>query len=318
MDYNADIPFEHQPAAGFYDTTEEKTTNYEDKAIFDARTNKFGTRRKDTEDPNASHKRRPKDEKQEAQAADRQAIIRAERLQKLQEEEQISKRRKLSLPAPQVTEAEVDEIVRIGKQDVVLEDANDVEDDIFGPSNAGGIADMLKAGFSNLPKPRNDFELVAPEEEEEEEVPIEVQLQEAELEDAGERERRIKQIRAIEEERALSRRSQVLQRELPRSTLIDKKRLVAKTELESDNPVIAAIAREYRDLVVSDALKYPVPDGKLLNAKDSVQLPDLEDGLKMRALTMIEKFVEQQGNLEEYTASMMKAFEKRPFKLAGL
>ncbi|KAK7206227.1 pre-mRNA splicing factor component-domain-containing protein [Myxozyma melibiosi] len=322
MDYNADIPFEHQPAPGFYDTTEEINTNYQDKAIFDARTKKFGTRRRDTEDPNASHKRQ-KEEGKDADAADKQAVMRAERLQKLQEEEQISKRRRLSLPAPQVSEAEVDEIVRIGTKAPVLEevDEDEAEDDIFGSgSGSGGIADLLKKGFSNLPKPKNDFEIVAPEEaEEEEEVSLAVQLEEAELEeDAGERERKIKAIRAIEEERALARRSQVLQRGLPRPLLIDRKRLVSKAELESKDAVIAEIAKEYRDLVTSDALKYPVPQGQLLNAKDAPQLDDLDDGLKKKAMALIEEQVSSQGDLEEFTKRMMESFIARPFKLAGL
>lgn len=42
VDYNADIPFEHKPAPGFYDTTEEQIQNLKAKAEFERKTNKKG------------------------------------------------------------------------------------------------------------------------------------------------------------------------------------------------------------------------------------------------------------------------------------
>ncbi|KAK9464733.1 WD40-repeat-containing domain protein [Lipomyces arxii] len=160
MDYNADIPFEHIPAAGFYDTTEEINQNHTEKQAFDHRTRQSGARRKDTEDPNASHKRRPKDESKEAEAAERQAMARAERLQRLQEAEQISKRRKLALPAPQTN--------NVGTSVLAITDVE--ETPAIGESEFD-IKSLLKSGFNSLPKPKNDFDLVAPEEEDEQEEP---------------------------------------------------------------------------------------------------------------------------------------------------
>ncbi|KAK9452319.1 pre-mRNA splicing factor component-domain-containing protein [Limtongia smithiae] len=339
MDYNADIPFEHKPAVGFFDTTGELAENSADKARFDARTREYGTRRKDTEDPNASHKRRQqqRDEGKEAEEAERQAIIRAERLQKVQEQEQISKRRKLSLPAPQVSAREVDEIIRIGKMDAQLEEIAEGEEegDIFGSSSGGGgIAELLKTGFSNLPKPKNDFELVAPEEDDvepttntsktpvvadDDEVPLETQLEEAELEeDAGERERKIREINKKEEYRALLRRSTVLQRNLPRPLIIDTTKLITPAVLATLDPIQAAIAREYCALVVSDALKYKIPNGRLLNAKDSKTVPDLEDAAKKRAVKTIADEVARLGGHDEFVEACMARLDEVKYTLPGL
>ncbi|KAK9365818.1 pre-mRNA splicing factor component-domain-containing protein [Lipomyces kononenkoae] len=307
MDYNADIPFEHQPAAGFYDTTEEIAQNYEEKQAFDTRTRHYGARRKDSEDPNASHKKRPKDDSKEAEAAERQAIIRAERLQKLQEAEQIAKRRKLTLPSPQATE-----------HDLLIAGFQSLPEPKDEPEPANNIQSLLKSGFKGLPKPKNDFDLVAPEEEVE--VTLETELQEAELEeDAGERERKIQELRKKEEKRAILRRSAVIRRELPRSTVVDRSKLVSDAELNDPDPVRAAIAREYRDLIVSDSMKYPVPNGHLLNAKRvAATIPDLDDFLKSKAVELIEEEVAALGGLDEFCNIMLDSLERKPFKLAGL
>ncbi|KAK9433873.1 pre-mRNA splicing factor component-domain-containing protein [Lipomyces doorenjongii] len=307
MDYNADIPFEHQPNPGFYDTTEELTQNYQEKQAFDTRTRHYGARRKDSEDPNASHKKRPKDESQEAEAAERQAIIRAERLQKLQEVEQIAKRRKLSLPAPQASEQD---FTNVGFQSPPEPKSE--------PEPEFNIQSLLKSGFKGLPKPKNDFDLVAPEEEQE--VSLETELQEAELEeDAGERERKIKELKKKEEQRVLLRRSTVLRRELPRPTVVDRNKLITDAEINDADPVNAAIAREYRDLIVSDVMKYPVPNGYVLNAKGvAAVLPDLDDTLRTKAVKLIEDEVLALGGLEEFSEVVLDSFERNPFKLAGL
>ncbi|CAG8699314.1 12639_t:CDS:10, partial [Racocetra fulgida] len=80
MDYNADIPFEKRPALGFYDTTEEKNRQPE---MTEGGLINF-------------------------------VPARNAQLNKLKQAEQINKRRKLILPAPQVGETELEEIVKIG------------------------------------------------------------------------------------------------------------------------------------------------------------------------------------------------------------
>ncbi|SPO00114.1 related to myb-related protein cdc5 [Cephalotrichum gorgonifer] len=109
MDYNADIPFEKKPALGFYDTNEEQSRNEYQRAHFDPRKVQLAGKRKGEGDE-AGDKKRRKDEK----PASLQAALKAGQAQKLREAEQSSKRKALSLPAPQVSDGELEEIVKMG------------------------------------------------------------------------------------------------------------------------------------------------------------------------------------------------------------
>ncbi|GAW14599.1 hypothetical protein ANO14919_040020 [Xylariales sp. No.14919] len=112
MDYNADIPFEKAPALGFYDTADEQKRNESQRANFDPRKQQLATKRKGEQDEEADRKRR-KNEK-DAPSAATQAAIKAGHMQKIREAEQSSKRRALALPAPQVSEGELEDIVKMG------------------------------------------------------------------------------------------------------------------------------------------------------------------------------------------------------------
>jgi pre-mRNA-splicing factor CDC5/CEF1 len=113
MDYNADIPFEKAPALGFYDTGDEQKRNEYMRANFDPRKQQLANKRKGEQDDDADRKRR-KNEK-DAPSAATQAAIKAGQMQKIREAEQSSKRRALALPAPQVSEGELEDIVKMGK-----------------------------------------------------------------------------------------------------------------------------------------------------------------------------------------------------------
>jgi len=112
MDYNADIPFEKKPAPGFYDTSEEMAKNEHQRTHFDPRKVQLAAKRKGEGDENADRKRR-KDDK-DAPSASVQAAIKAGQMQRIREAEQSSKRRALVLPAPQVSDGELEEIVKMG------------------------------------------------------------------------------------------------------------------------------------------------------------------------------------------------------------
>ncbi|KAF2230191.1 pre-mRNA splicing factor cef-1 [Viridothelium virens] len=113
MDYNADIPFEKAPAPGFYDTNEENEQNERQREEFDPRKQQLANKRKqDQEDPNDDRKRQKNDKV--GAAASAVAAAAAGKMQKIREAEQSSKRRKLVLPAPQVKDAELEDIVKMG------------------------------------------------------------------------------------------------------------------------------------------------------------------------------------------------------------
>jgi pre-mRNA-splicing factor CDC5/CEF1 len=112
MDYNADIPFEKKAVPGFYDTQEEMLANEKQREEFDPRKQQMATKRKGDQEEDVDHKRR-KGEKN-GQTASFAAAAKAGQMQKIREAEQSSKRRSLVLPAPQVGESELEEIVKMG------------------------------------------------------------------------------------------------------------------------------------------------------------------------------------------------------------
>ncbi|KAG0202925.1 Pre-mRNA-splicing factor cef1 [Mortierella sp. GBA30] len=147
MDYNADIPFEAKPAPGFYDTTEELKRE-STKRLTNVRLEQLdGKRRADVEEEERkkdAKRAKVKKESGEAQVAHNQAQLR-----KLQEAEQdsIMRRKKMVLPAPNVGEAELEAILKIGS---VAEDAKALADesDIAATKNLVGT---YKSAGTNLP-----------------------------------------------------------------------------------------------------------------------------------------------------------------------
>lgn len=115
MDYMADIPFEKQPAPGFYDVSEERAKEGTAPVGQTLRQLEGGKRKQDVQDE-ADRKKRQKKSKEgpgdaaaAAFAPEKDAAIR-----RLKEAEQIGKRSRLNLPAPQVGERELEDIVKIG------------------------------------------------------------------------------------------------------------------------------------------------------------------------------------------------------------
>jgi pre-mRNA-splicing factor CDC5/CEF1 len=104
----------------------------------------------------------------------------------------------------------------------------------------------LRRGFASLPKPKNDFELVLPDTTEDEDVM-----------DAEERDRQLTLAREAEHQAALNRRSQVLQKELPRPHNINVKLFLDEANEDSSSRLIA---EEMAHLIQYDAAKYPLPD----------------------------------------------------------
>ncbi|EPS31968.1 hypothetical protein PDE_06927 [Penicillium oxalicum 114-2] len=112
MDYNADIPFEKPAAPGFYDTVDEQVRNERQRETFDPRKQQLANKRKGEEDEDAERKKRKNDKNSNSAAF--AAAARAGQMQKIREAEQSSKRRGLVLPAPQVSEGEMEDIIKMG------------------------------------------------------------------------------------------------------------------------------------------------------------------------------------------------------------
>ena len=115
MDYNADIPFEKQPTIGFFDTSEEQSKSY--RAPLGRTVKQLDGREKGQEQDSENKKREKEAEQKKQKAAGKDPFggQKEEQIRKLREAEQISKRRKLNLPAAQVGEAELEEIAKLGQ-----------------------------------------------------------------------------------------------------------------------------------------------------------------------------------------------------------
>ncbi|KZZ90453.1 pre-mRNA splicing factor CEF1 [Moelleriella libera RCEF 2490] len=114
MDYNADIPFEKKAAPGFYDTTEEANRNELQRKALDPQKQNLATKRRGGEEEDGADRKRRKNDK-DGLSESQKAAIKAGQMQKIREAEQSSKRRPLNLPAPQVSEGELEEIIKMGK-----------------------------------------------------------------------------------------------------------------------------------------------------------------------------------------------------------
>ncbi|KAI8096219.1 pre-mRNA splicing factor component-domain-containing protein [Halteromyces radiatus] len=119
MDYNTDIPFEKRAPLGFFDVTEEKAQKPNAELLTNVRLSKLNRRRADIEEEKERERKRKQREagatgnKSEGNQG-RFVPAKDAKIIKMQEQEQIAKRRKLVLPAPQVGEEELDEIVKTG------------------------------------------------------------------------------------------------------------------------------------------------------------------------------------------------------------
>jgi len=148
-DYMADIPFEKQPAPGFYDTTEELAKRHAAPTGKSLRELEGGKRKQDREeDDKRDKKRKAREEKNKDQNADAMSHFVPSKdalLQQRREEQQISKRRKLVLPGPQVGERELEDLVKIGRagetaRNLVDESGNEASQGLLGEYSALGNA----------------------------------------------------------------------------------------------------------------------------------------------------------------------------------
>ncbi|RHZ63851.1 hypothetical protein Glove_327g50 [Diversispora epigaea] len=291
MDYNADIPFEKKPALGFYDTTEEKSRQVE-PGFTNIHLHKLeGKRRSEI-----NEEKRRKKQKTESEGGISFVPARAAQLNKLKQAEQISKRRKLLLPSPQVGENELEEIVKIGfagenTKAVVGETDNVSSLSDYTPSNTGlplrtprsiggsmqtprtplsvrslrtpttvdsATIKQLRAGLASLPAPKNDFEIVLPEAEAQDELQDSMEGIE---EDSSDRDKKLREQQLIEERARLNRRSQVVKRDLPRPVNVDE--LTIDDLAFEGNEIEKMIDSEMIKLLKHDAIVYPVHGSKL-------------------------------------------------------
>lgn len=164
--------------------------------------------------------------------------------------------------------------------------------------------------FASLPKPKEtEWDLELPEEQQETNGEAEVSE-----EDAAERDRRNQAAREAAEQAELKRRTQVLQRNLPRPSNVDIDALL-ETASCAANPVEQAIAKEMALLMANDARRYPTSGS---NVKGSARpLESFDDDSLNRA--RVEVALEMPSNgTQEREELFEREWVKRHDRTSGL
>lgn len=110
VDYNAEIPFEKKPAQGFYDTGEEELPDYQPDFKKLRQDHLDGKMRDDIEQ---QERKKDKDKMKKRKENDLPGAVM--QINKLNNPDSVKKRSKLVLPQPQISDTELEEIVKMGQ-----------------------------------------------------------------------------------------------------------------------------------------------------------------------------------------------------------
>ncbi|CAG0915920.1 unnamed protein product [Notodromas monacha] len=147
VDYNADIPFEKRPAPGFYDTSNE---------AYDPMDPDFARLRQQNLDGELRSEREARERRKDKEKLKKRKESDAPPAAMMQGQEPAKKRSKLVLPAPQISETELEQVVKIGRASeaakelaagVVAGDEEDEENMDKGPK----ATDALLGDYSLTP-----------------------------------------------------------------------------------------------------------------------------------------------------------------------
>jgi pre-mRNA-splicing factor CDC5/CEF1 len=330
IDFNADIPFEHSPGSGFYDTTEEAKANQQTLSNFSYKVNKSGLKDDDEKKKKTKRHREEKTESHAQQIGGRLP-------------EEFNKKPKLDLPEPVFKEDQLLDLIREGTDvDMVakgLEEGRtkDIdtslkekarrikeskveksvllttgEDEVKEPSDETETRDLtaspentepklkihtLSERLATLPKPQNEFELIEEvSESEQEEVKSTSNNTDSIAEDVGERMRLKKLHEEKELEKALLRRSQAVQRSLK---IPDIPAAITLKPL-ADSAISKMIDEELVKLIRSDYSKIHKVSGVPL-------LADLDEKSKARIDQEISAEINEKERLKLESSFLEKA-----------
>jgi len=140
IDYNAEIPFEKKPPAGFFDVSDEETRQVEQPNFPTTIEELEGKRRVDIE---AQLRKQDVARNKIMQRHDAPSAVM--QVNKLNDPEAVRKRAKLMLPSPQISDRELEEIAKMGyASDLVLG-----EDEL---AEGSGAARALLANYGQTPR----------------------------------------------------------------------------------------------------------------------------------------------------------------------
>lgn len=198
---------------------------------------------------------------------------------------------------------------------------NDETASQFGMTPRDQLHDVkrqLRQGFSALPQPKNEFELVLPEDEDEAEAGEQVSEEVAKamrIEDRTERENKLKELREIEEKKEFERRSQAVKRGLPRPIEVDATRLLAQLDLEGQDEATSAddarkevermVTIEMIRLLEHDSIVHPVAGSKRAGGGTST-LARIQDDELANARKLVHDEIAQSVGLPGASEQVLK------------
>lgn len=272
-------------------------------------------------------KKRYRDPDTASRAAEQMAQARAERIQQLNKSDQLSKRRKLVLPSPEVQDEEIERIVKYGsrgekmkkmytgsdKTDASNFEVNDHKDTnalIHQEENSDSDTDedaseRLRKKLQALPKPLNNFEIMLSEEEEEEKGQKSSILDERSgtVADEGEKELAIQKSKKEELKKRFEARSEALIKDLPRIPSTYLKHLQPLVGNKQENAKILGIIRQQ---IISDAIEYPISGHKDTTKSDSSLMPTFSKEARQKALDLVRQEVEKSKNCNSKIENLSK------------
>lgn len=274
FDYNADIPHEHTPQAGIYDTSEELKLNDRERAKFDKLVKNDGISLKEVDDKHKREKNQELKEKRDWEKRQKQELEAAAEIFN-QNEERLLKKRKLDLPEVNKEFSQQDdiddrilnktkELISKTNQKSTLLLNNDLPQSVSSnkPSKPKAsnsklkksLRDFIQSSLKTLPAPKNKPSVIVPSFDPLEEPVIEeTQILDVDsrYEDEGERLRNLEISRQVDEIKLQLRRSLAIQKNLsvPHPSQIQH-------ELTSSSLLDRLIHKELIDLVNSDYTKY--------------------------------------------------------------
>ncbi|KAF9929602.1 Pre-mRNA-splicing factor cef1 [Linnemannia zychae] len=173
------------------------------------------------------------------------------------------------------------------------------------------LRNQLLSGLANLPKPTNSFTLMMPEE-------LEVESTEKVIEeDAAEAAQKRKEALEAEERARLLRRSQAVQRDLPRPTVFRASDIHMSQANENESPLAVAdrlIQEEMARLISYDAVVYPPTGSKIAGGTQNAPLlENLSDDYMAMARSEIDQELsgpEEKEKFQVFAAEFEQVWEQ--------
>lgn len=251
FDYNGDIAHEHAPLPGLYDTTEETKQNEHERSTFTAEVQRLGL---EPERKKKKKDKQPKSSTDEIKAA-------AELINEA--ELHVLKKRHLALPEVDATEVVEGQDDRIQQHTRELRELQAEKSALTGEPvsrtrdtkvKAEGVSEKelrhtIHARWSALPPPKNKSAVVIPSFGTQEQT---ITIDTTTDIDEGERARQMELLRQVDEQKALLRRSQAVQRGLS----IPKPSSLLPIEVSG---VEGLVVKEMHRLIKSDYAKFEDP-----------------------------------------------------------